>query len=807
MNIEGPLDFLLQTCSKDNNLHERCRMILKTFRDNAATSPQLVLNGLLSLIEMQFTQGNQENIDAYFHLLSQAIVIFPLNIIQIVKNRVNELSQKWGFAKLLKENLICLAELFIKLEPNPLSEFGRNVIAFILSSSNSDNSIKRKVAGRCLSQILDKRNDLNQELSHQIRDFVSLNWKTSPEGMLYLVKLFDFLMKSLSLEYVGDFIYLFLKGIRTRDEVLSCHIYLVIEHALSERSVSSDVSESVAKELLYEPVSIDAEANHLQSYYQCLLQSLIRLNLVYPQGARVLLPTFLSLAVEMIDSEKKEASQYCSKAIQTAMSSIITSSFWKGNVEEDFLELDVNDLPKLWDRTVAVMSYLISKRFENHQQVCFNILATFFETTTGSSFHMIENLVRKMIDTAEEAPKNEFNLCLRNLLNNFGVENMVRLYPLKFDESMDILSAEFENESNFWLLHSMTSHLKSSSLNTYFVHILPLLNKVEKCLTTEANERKRLMLQALEKKFWALLGKCWKVEQQGEFSQLKQILELSIKKIEEGDDVVIRSLISIVSSALESNEIKSILAEHSKKIIPILAKCIDTHPHISRDVLLCLEAYSIVAPDDYLERVWLSNVDKQLKESFTKKDISVISALTSGIDIRGNKWNKILTIIKKMLASEDFYQKKAYRMINVIIPKIHESFYGIILTLIKECKEVALSARGFRINTLQLLWQRGISMLTPEYFMEKGISFIQEFLPEIILSLKESSLKARRNGKAFLLEIASKVSECQCSTQFIIMVHFLTYNRFFLDSQEILLYSNPIHFWPLQQLPRKSQQK
>eukprot|EP00331_Platyophrya_macrostoma_P030904 CAMPEP_0176458290 /NCGR_PEP_ID=MMETSP0127-20121128/32501_1 /TAXON_ID=938130 /ORGANISM="Platyophrya macrostoma, Strain WH" /LENGTH=486 /DNA_ID=CAMNT_0017848823 /DNA_START=523 /DNA_END=1984 /DNA_ORIENTATION=- len=112
-------------------------------------------------------------------------------------------------------------------------------------------------------------------------------------------------------------------------------------------------------------------------------------------------------------------------------------------------------------------------------------------------------------------------------------------------------------------------------------------------------------------------------------------------------------------------------------------------------------------------------------------------------------------------------QKKSYKILSVLMDKVHPTFLMNLFSLMKEHKTPGQHAKHARLGCIQKIFDK---MMATEQAIEDTLVMIQEFLPEILLAMKETNHKTR-NGAADLIDnLVQKFSEKGMVEDFISLI-------------------------------------
>lgn len=116
-------------------------------------------------------------------------------------------------------------------------------------------------------------------------------------------------------------------------------------------------------------------------------------------------------------------------------------------------------------------------------------------------------------------------------------------------------------------------------------------------------------------------------------------------------------------------------------------------------------------------------------------------------------------------------QKKIYRFLLLVMRKVHNTFLDEVLELLKNNNMVASASKYFRILCFKELWKRfGLEDGTTETVLSKIGEVVQIFLPEVVVSLKDSNRRTRKITNEFLIIMAQKMRDIGVIKDFLSMI-------------------------------------
>ena len=195
----------------------------------------------------------------------------------------------------------------------------------------------------------------------------------------------------------------------------------------------------------------------------------------------------------------------------------------------------------------------------------------------------------------------------------------------------------------------------------------------------------------------------------------------------------------VANNCIKNLDATEIFKQKSEQLIPKLANIalLPQYQPLLPFILGVIQGLSKYATPAYLDRVFLKNLEKlekNMHDSIFKKlrNFDILLSIANEIEIKDKMWGICLNFIKEMIKKNNILQKKGYKLLNIIIDKVHESFHLEVLKLMKEFQGNVLSfSREMRLNCLRKIWNS---------LSQENYDILQEILPEIVLSLKENKV-------------------------------------------------------------------
>jgi hypothetical protein len=154
-----------------------------------------------------------------------------------------------------------------------------------------------------------------------------------------------------------------------------------------------------------------------------------------------------------------------------------------------------------------------------------------------------------------------------------------------------------------------------------------------------------------------------------------------------------------------------------------------------------------------LEACEKNTLNSEATVSTNLKNMEILMAVSSGINFNDptvvtvykiSKEELVIKLIQHIVTEKNIFQKKAYKFILETLNNMPQSFTQEIIEIIENDDKVLPASKHYRIAILEQLWQRLKGNDEDERNIENIFTFIKAYLPEIMITLKESNKRARK---------------------------------------------------------------
>lgn len=104
----------------------------------------------------------------------------------------------------------------------------------------------------------------------------------------------------------------------------------------------------------------------------------------------------------------------------------------------------------------------------------------------------------------------------------------------------------------------------------------------------------------------------------------------------------------------------------------------------------------------------------------------------------------MIKLIGELIADTSFFQKKAYKYILETLPLMGASYLTEVVELLEaHHHKIQLASKHYRLAILMHLWRK---VSETDDTINEAFEFIKKYLPEILVDLRESNQRARKQA-------------------------------------------------------------
>lgn len=783
--ILNDLHLLLK--SKDSPLHQHAEIILNSLLEASEAPiaspniPTYLFASLYAWLRKSLhspSETIEKSLESGLFLLNLLLPKLNLAIIQAKHLEISDISEKISavFPKNLVISRYSVAIACQLLQILPLNEWisaggaAKPLFSRVFSAFLAGNSQTRRQISKSFSVLLD-RADVYPHTNEFLREFSLKCLENEGREALLITPFLSTVLPKLQTQVIGDVVYCYMRLLaKITENLLITHIYLCLESLMSKSAISFELSESLLKELLRNQPSFYSDEKLVFAYVQCLAQTLVNLlNSQFSHAKRFISAVFSTIS-EVLLVEKPLLVSFAQKTLEMVLISAVKKPLWQEthsglqNFEEidefeEMLDLEPSDFLRKGSRRatefqklVASLKHLLSSRFSRVCAESFAILKTFFEKIEALDLN-IHTSLRALIETLVNSRKNvaslaKFTACFLKVAEKWGLKQVLEVVPLSFRG--DVLEESFENDNNLWVLSlNLQKHLSHEPLQLFFETFAKVLQEIrEKSQGSDPMRAK--ILENLEERVWDLLP-CFcfdKASFSKDFPRVIGFLEEFIEKNEKIREKPAVSLLKMINNLRKDASFTGFqLAETSiaEKTVPKLVKLVNfpQTSELSRVSLRAIRTLAGFCGTAYLSRVFAKNAASLLEVSQnidekSVKTFEILLAVGESVDIRSENYDFSLKLVRKFIDLPNVLQKRAYKLLMIVFSKVHESFRSSLLSLVPSSVEnLQPGSKPARLHVLRKCWEMCAES------SEKG-EFLQKFLAEIVLGLKENKAKCRK---------------------------------------------------------------
>ena len=130
---------------------------------------------------------------------------------------------------------------------------------------------------------------------------------------------------------------------------------------------------------------------------------------------------------------------------------------------------------------------MLSSRFPD-KKLAANLIGLFFNQLEDVTFNECLSLVHRVVEYRTEFDEKKFRKVMESIVLSYGVESILKIYPLSLNG--DIAMESFEEENNLWMLHIIEKTDRAEQMTVFNQYLLPLL-QVTRLYATNTNVSKQ----------------------------------------------------------------------------------------------------------------------------------------------------------------------------------------------------------------------------------------------------------------------------------------------------------------------------
>ncbi|KAM3142489.1 hypothetical protein pb186bvf_005391 [Paramecium bursaria] len=711
---------------------------------------------LVQFIRSNIRYRNYENMDAQLLLLNKQIPQVSVALIRAILTTLIEIPLHMiSQEKEIKSSLAIIGQLLILSSIEDLANL-HNVYDQLLEYTINNKKPIRKQSIKVLGQFYQQRTlDIQHDkyFYQKLGQHFKQNIPDNSDKSQYCIQLLANVNKCIPYNVLADALYLIIDCLSETETELHTYVFLALESILESR-IGADQSEKLLKQLLLiQPTDINAQ----HAYLQCIRQCLISLNEISGQIAAQYLPSVISNFSEFMLSEnikiRNHARLEIVKVIQTTGEKTLSLQI---NLELDLLNLDLEQHGTVQNKYIAVLEYLMSNRFDN----ILPIYETFLSTISDQTFHHVQNFILNLVSQKSRWPHQQFQRCFGALVESVSLKSILTLFPIKLN--VDPMAQNFDELSNTWLLYILSQYSKGK-LEDYLDHLFQYFQLLD--LVNDVNgQEQRLMLNIITHILDIGANCTCEYIGQEHLTQVNQFYRPHPKEF-----AYLQTLLQY-NIVIGSEVIQQFVADKAKAFISQLAK--NYQQNNKNDLTLsAIKIISYAADQQYLLNSLTKNLQKiqSSKENLDEanlKNMDIALQVVGATQFTSDLWNFCIEFVKNMIHIPKI-QKKIYKFISEIMDQVHPSFVGEVYQILQD-SACQISSRQKRFQCFLKLLEKQLT--TARFQVDDFQDFIQYFLPEIVVAIRDNNFKTRQFCEKLLDTIGKKLIEIDFLEQFISMV-------------------------------------
>ena len=454
------------------------------------------------------------------------------------------------------------------------------------------------------------------------------------------------------------------------------------------------------------------------------------------------------------------------------------------------LGLDENKGPTNFQKIVTVISHFLSSRYDKaHAHVC-GIIGAFFEHLENSCEKDTRDLVCEFVSKRQDIPHDLWQQTLGKYIQKLGPQNILQYFPLALLE-VDLNDEDYEEKSHSWLLPLLNRFTKVTSIKLFFDHLLPVAQKIRQGLDEKRvrpNTEAARLYEVMYIQIWELFPKFCRFTKEdihitGELFTIttemaKQANSQTLKYVFKGLENIIGYILKLPRfSNQEMIRWNNSIQEQANKLSPMLCKTYIMDPNAPKNILNLIRALAFICTKDYLDRIYTKNMEKIIHDKETDKlkgnmlirtkETNLLVNIVEAMELQDKVYDLTIQFLRTFMNDTTILQKKAYKILSIVMGKVHPSFLLNLFALMQEFKSTSQHAKSTRLLCIETLFEK---INFNEQAVEDILVMVQEFLPEILLSMKETNHKTRKTATDLIDSLVKKFTDKGMVEDFISLV-------------------------------------
>ena len=186
----------------------------------------------------------------------------------------------------------------------------------------------------------------------------------------------------------------------------------------------------------------------------------------------------------------------------------------------------------------------------------------------------------------------------------------------------------------------------------------------------------------------------------------------------------------------------------STKLMPKLCSMFMKDVVEAKAIIRLIRTMSGLCSKEFLETVFLKHIRKLVEEKLKNKpytkshtrECDILIAMASSIDM-AKHYDISKQFIKIFLTERRGFQKRAFKLLEVLAHKVHSSFLPELFHILEDAKLVQSSSKFGKLSCILTILSK---MEYTTENMDDVVQIVQKLLPEVLLALKETNRKTRK---------------------------------------------------------------
>ncbi|KAL4431808.1 hypothetical protein ABPG74_015248 [Tetrahymena malaccensis] len=795
------------TQSKDSDLYKNAKIVLDSIKEalqkkgmfEDKTIATALFASLFQLLQQDINANNIQNEEPKLLLFNQLLTKVNMAIVikfyEQIREMVFKVFEQQGRTQLTQK--FAIAILVELLQTQQTIDQNNVALNKLIENIINEQVAARKQAWKGLNTLLSQKITSKFMMGTAVTKFVLdiLQSSQDDQTCIIITQYLSNSIQHLPINNVNDISFALLKRLQlTTDQNLEVLIYLQFENIMKLRQLSFDNCETLIKEFIDNQPSLHSDQKVVMSYSQCLIQTLILMHEQNIHAAKKFIPTVISVLQEIILSDDVKLATFGQKQMETLIIAVVGEYLWKKNktggllnefdfTEIDNLGVDSSTTDNTFEKIISMLQHMLSNRFDYRQIQVHGVLGVFFQKIDQDCLKDVDCIVKELVENRVNRHASSFEKCMAKLISKIGAGLIVKRFPLQI-AGLNPLAEDFEDKSSLWMIPMFLKYTKNQSIEDFLEHIVPHISTIKNGMDVNSQKMnaQELVMFNVFLQLWECFSRFHIVSGEKGFTALNLILDNLDPELKDTNPhfgSILRGLEYSFKFISHAKNIPADTTVRAQKLIKSMHTLLIPGKPISKQILAVIQQAAFIAPKEYLNSAFAHNIKRlvttsteektRVKLNNSVKTFDMILAVSQSMDFKNDRWEMAMKFIKCFLDDQTVLQKKAYKFLSNIVSKVHYTFLPQVSEILKTKQATQSSARPIRLQVITQIWQ--LNKFDSEEAQVDSIGeFIQTFLPELIVGLRESNTRSRKASQELFKKIAQKMLNLNMLNDFISMI-------------------------------------